>query len=54
MQNTQTYYVHRQAQATKQWASSPRRSCSPSSPGYDEGLDYDDNIYTYENVDSEC
>jgi hypothetical protein len=51
MQNTRTHHAHRQAQAAAQRASSSRNS--PPPPGYDEEANYDDDIYTYENMDGE-
>jgi hypothetical protein len=50
MQNTQTHYARRRAQAAAQRASSSHNS--PPPPGYDEEANYDDDIYTYENMDS--
>jgi AraC-like DNA-binding protein len=50
MQNTRTRYAQRRAQEAARRASSSRNS--PPPPDYDDG-NYDDDIYTYENMDGE-
>jgi hypothetical protein len=51
MQNTRTNYARRWAQAAAQRASSSPNS--PPPPGYDEEANYDDDVYTYGNMDGE-
>jgi len=51
MQNTRTTYARRRALEAAQRASISRNS--PSPPPYDNEADYDDDVYTYENMDGE-
>jgi hypothetical protein len=50
MQTTRTRYAQRRAQGAARRASSSRNS--PPPPDYDDG-NYDDDVYTYENMDGE-
>jgi len=51
MQNTRTTYARQRALEAAQRASTSRNS--PSPPPYDNEADYDDDVYTYENMDGE-
>ena len=49
MQNTRTRYAKRRAQPQRP----PRTFHDDGPPEYDNEADYDDDVYTYENMDGE-